>query len=344
MIVYICLIFCIILFNYIIKDKKKYCIFCGIILFLPLILRDPTLGNSDTVSLYIPAFERAGFFDFLQMFEFYKNSDVTFYMITKLFVMISNDLNLYLGLCAFPLCYFVSRCIYKYSKYHMLSFVIFFSLNFYAWSFIILRHAIALGFVIWSYDYIRKKQFVKFLLILTIAALFHKSALTFFLAYPIANQKHANKKIIPIILLFIIPVILIFGTDIMKIIFTFINTGDYLIYQARESKMGIMMFFVYYIFLIFASFFIKKDSEKENFNIYLFGVLIIAFSIMLAEFFRIGMFYMIFMVLLVPNIICEIKNRETKQFINLLIILICLGYSYVSFNSIGLIPYISNLF
>lgn len=342
--IYILLIFIIIGLGYVIKDKKIYCILSGTLMFLLMLFRAPELGNSDTVSLYIPSFYRISEFSFAQLLQYYHNTDVFFYIITKLITMFSTNLNIYFGICAFPFCFFVSRLIYKYSKKPVLSFVMLISLNYYAWSYIIIRHTVALAFVILSYDYIKEHKLIKFLSCIFFASLFHKSAIIFLLAFPIANKMKLSKKNMNLILIIIAPIVIFAGKYIINFGISFIKSGDYTLYQTRQDTMGIGMFLVYYITFA-VSCLLNKDMEKEriNYNIVFIGIIFCMLTIHLAEFFRIGMYFLIFNIIMLPNIFNELKETRNKKIIYWIMILCFSMYTVKSFSVLGLIPYYSNL-
>lgn len=346
MLFYLFLIVFIMLLSILVKDKKKYCILCGVFLLLIMGFRNPTLGNSDTVSLYIPSFYRVFNLDFASIFRVFGYSDVLFYEVTKLFTLVSNNLNLYFGLCAVPFCFFSSRLIYKYSKLPVLSFIMLFCLNFYSWSFIVIRHAVALGFIIWSYDYLKQKKFIPFCLTVLLAACFHKTSIVFLLAYPASYLLKINSYkvyVYPIAFVFIVT---LFGDMIMDLLFSIIKTGHFSSYRYRDSVMGPGMFIIYYFVFLFASFVSKNVSDEEqiDYNIVYVGVLFSILSLIFAEFFRIGMFFNIFGIVLLPNSISKIKDKRTRIVVIVLLMILCGIYGILSFDNLGLIPYSSNIF
>ena len=102
------------------------------------------------------------------------------------------------------------------------------------------------------------------------------------------------------------------------------------------------MFFVYFIILFVSHMFSNEKLKKEYNDLFLLsatGVLILTLSMALAEFFRIGMFFFIFEIILLPNIFYEIKSVESTKIIRLFFLICCILYAYISFNSLGIIPY-----
>ena len=342
--IYILLVILIIGLGYAIKDKKKYCIISGTLMFLLMLFRDPKLGNSDTVSLYIPSFYRINVFSISQLLQYYHNTDVFFYIITKVITLFTTNLNIYFGICALPFCFFATRLIYKYSKMPVLSFIMLISLNYYAWSYIIIRHTVALAFIILSYDYIKNNKIIKFVCCVLIASLFHKSAIIFLIAYPIANKIKLSSKKMNLILIALIPIVVFAGKYIINFGISFIKSGDYTLYKTRQDTMGIGMFLIYYIPFI-VSCFLDKNMEKErvNYNIVFVGLVFSMLTIHLAEFFRIGMYFLIFNILMLPNIFSELSDTKNKKIMYWIMVICFIMYMLKSFNVLGLIPYYSNV-
>ena len=189
MLIYILLVLIIIILPIFKISKKNYCIIIGLAMTLIVGFRDINLGMNDTSLIYLPIFTELSKLSVTDAFYFIKNSniEVVFYMLTKFYIVISNNYRIYLILLAIPLNFFVSRFIYKYSKIPFLSFIIFFSLNYFAIEFTLLKHCIALSILILSYDYVVNKNFKKFALAVILASFFHRTALIFLIVYQLAQ-------------------------------------------------------------------------------------------------------------------------------------------------------------
>lgn len=325
------------------KNKKIFCCISGMLLFLIMAFRDPTLGNSDTVGLYIPRFLKIINLDFsgtIRLIQFYQDSDLIFYLVTKVITFITKDVSVYFAICSIPLIFFTSRFIFKYSKMPLISFLMFFALNYYPWSFIIIRHSIALGIIIYSYDFIKEKKPVKFIITVLIAACFHLSALFFLIAYPARKIKINNKKFI--IAIIILGITLVFKDTLLKIIFSRLISGHYALYSGRESEFSIGGYLVVYAIIYISYILDRKRKENEQSKMYAItwiGVIITGLAFALFECFRIGMFFTIPEIILLPNAIATIEDRKTKRLITFGLIIVFSLYAINCFNKLNLIPY-----
>ncbi|MBX9597224.1 MAG: EpsG family protein [Burkholderiales bacterium] len=85
------------------------------------------------------------------------------------------------------------KFIYKYSKYPILSILIFYSFMYFKQDFTQIRAAVAVAIYVWAIDDILYKRFKLFFLKIVLASFFHVSAIILCLTYFISN-KEINKR------------------------------------------------------------------------------------------------------------------------------------------------------
>ena len=181
MLIYIILVLIILILPIFKINKKKYCIIIGILMTLIVGSRSINMGMNDTKDIYVPIFYKLSMLSFSESIRYIIDSktEIVFYALTRIYLTISTNVRIYLFLLAIPLNLEVSRIIYKYSKVPSLSFIMFFSLNYFAFSFTLLRHCIALSIVILATDCVVNKKLKKFIIMIFIAGLFHRTAWIF---------------------------------------------------------------------------------------------------------------------------------------------------------------------
>lgn len=324
--------------------KKVYCILVTIMLFLVIGLRDEALGDSDTVAFYIPRFNLIGNMSFLQTFEKFINTDPIFYLFTKVITMFTNNINLYLFICSIPLIVGISRLIYKHSKIPMISYFVFLGLGYYFTAFITLRNSLALGILLFSYEYLRDRKFWRFFLVVMIASMFHSSALFFLIAYPITKfEFKLNLKWIMLLIIFIL--IVVFKETSINILFEFINNEHLLLYKERNIQLNITLFLQYALIFIISLYFRKyyyKSNFKEGNMLYVLtyiGTLLTLFVMLQDVMYRVSAFYTIYFTILIPNYIACDKNAKNRLMCSMLamVIFMILGLKFA--NDFNLIPY-----
>lgn len=312
------------------NSKLNFCIITGIILYLLIALKDPFLGESDTKTIYYPAFNNVMINTMQYVINRYMDESILFYVITKLITYITQNVVIYYAIIEIPLIFATSKFIYKYSNMPALSFIMFFSLQYYFFNFIALKNSVALGFLILAIDALIEEKNKKYIFFTALAGLFHITALILLILYPIRKMKITTNKII---LLGIITLITIIMKDkIFDLIFLIINTGRYSIYSTRVETISLVPFIINIVMLIFSYIITNKEFKKENQLIFLalwIGTIISAFTIILAEFSRIAMYFSVVSIILVPNGINTVKLKNNKTtyyfFVLMFLFIYCFG-------------------
>lgn len=89
----------------------------------------------------------------------------------------------------------IGYVIYKYSHNYFFSLFVYTSLFFYFNSFNIVRQSIAVGFCLVAYYFLEQRKYKRYILVVLIGFLFHRSAILALLLYPLL-MININKKII----------------------------------------------------------------------------------------------------------------------------------------------------
>ena len=185
------------------KSPKRKAIVCGfgfLLWFLLLGLRHPTMGVDLIDSTYANGSPHPGY---LTCFTIHINSpwqevltgkffshgvfisyEIGFRIFCKLLGYISTNPQILLLACSFVVFAAASLLFYQNSKAPLLSFIIFLGLPFFTFCFSGLRQAVAVSITLFSFPFIRDKKPLPFVLVVLLAAAFHKSALFFLPAYP----------------------------------------------------------------------------------------------------------------------------------------------------------------
>ena len=301
-----------------IRGKGKiYCILIGVFLCFIAFFRHETVGLNDTKMVYLPQFQSIQKCTFSYIFVNYK--DPVFYIISKIFSLVSTNERIWLMLINIPLILSATRLIYKESKNYLLSFIMFISLGFYTLcSFTVLRHSIALAFIILAYYQIKEKNFKKFILYTILASLFHQTAIIFIFAYWIGNLKMFDKKYYIIFIAFILSIIS--KNALLKLIWNVSEEGRYTYFHNNNTELSYTSFFINLLIIIVADLFSSKEYKKTkqyliNSRLITVGCCLSAFMVVLGEFNRLSMFYLIYEIVWFPNCILSNSNRKNNSFL-----------------------------
>ncbi|MEB7715533.1 EpsG family protein [Staphylococcus equorum] len=331
-------ILAIILLKIIFTTKEKYNIvfllIAGIMLTLIVSMRNLNFG-SDTL-VYIQKFKEYSLIDY-SIFIDYLNSvnekDKTFYILIRTLNNFGIEGHLLIAILATIFLIAIFWLIYKYSHNNLLSIILFISLGYLFFSLTGLRQTLALSLIIFSYKYIRERKLIKFVLLVLFASLFHSTAIIFLIAYPFAYVKLGMKHIL--ILSAAIITNSLFYSQVNGVLEKFIVNDQYEYYLNNMETLNYSGFFIQLIIFIFCVV-LKKNLLPQNpkdislYNLIFIGLLIQLFSTNIAVAFRISLYFSIFSIILIPNIINSIKNINIKILLYIIIIPILLLYLYLN--------------
>ena len=274
--------------------------------------RNIYLGMNDTSEVYLPMYNNLAELTFSEAYKYLigRDYEIGFYLLTKIFIMIIDNFRLYLIILSLPINILVTRLIYKKSKIPFLSFLIYFSLNYFAISFTGLRHCVALSILLIAYEFIEKKNVKVFVLMVLFASLFHKTALIFLIAYPLANLKINHKNFL--IIFSSLGFSIIFGKKFLDSIINLLGITRYQMYLDASGD-TLTFFFINLLLIIFVIYIlpkVEKDNMKQMINMYTIGISIASATVFIAEAFRMSTYYTIYSMILIPNAIASIKNKK----------------------------------
>ncbi|MDD2495122.1 MAG: EpsG family protein [Tissierellia bacterium] len=228
--------------------------------------------------------------------------------------------------------------IYKKSYNIWLSTMLYINLMFFFNSMNIMRQFIALSIVFCFLKYVEQRKFFKFLFGVLLASTFHQTAIIAIVYYFIYDKKMNLKHFF--ILLFTSFVIFI-NIETIFYYYTFLFPKRYIVYEQRLNDINIasildlivsICFFILSLLLFKTK--IKKIEDKDNnINFYInatfVSVLINILAVKLNVLNRISIYFSIFNILLIPNVLSYIKNSKTRNIIITIIFLLTCMYAYI---------------
>ena len=314
---------------------KYFVVIITLQLVVILALRDFTVGTD--VPNYVTYFRFIAENSFDAIFEF--RHEIGYKILNKAISFFTTNNQVFLTIVAILSIAPVGRFIYKNSRMPFLSFIIYIAFNYYSFVFSGLRQAIAYGIIFISYDYIKNRKLAKFLICVSLASLFHKSALIFLPAYFLYRIK-LNKKVISFLVLFDL-IIFIYRREI----FAFFINNFYQSYSIVESDSYSWMIFCTIIVLL-SSFFYKKMIKISPDNNGLFIFLLVGISLMLfasvgTNVMRVADYYYMFVIIFIPEVMTAIKDEKLALLVGYLLIigLVILYLWFLSSSPYQIVPY-----
>ena len=302
------------------KVRKKYIITICFILILVSGLRNVAVGD-DTYGYFLN-FEDAKSISWQQTFvdfkDYYLNGvakDPGYPIFVKLIQVISEDFTIYLLITALifysALGSFIHRNTSKLSE-SVIAFTLFFVLFFYVFSVSAVRQSLAIAATMYSYEFVKKKQLIRFLILILVASTIHKSVFIFIPFYFLCQYKVSKHIFTAVLLLFPI-----FMSQRQLLAQYFISIGGYDEYENFEGS-GTLVFTSIFIIisvvgLLRRKIILNKSHLSQNYyNAFALALLLLPLSWINPSLLRITMYFSIFMILFIPEIVNSFDKFSLK--------------------------------
>lgn len=246
---------------------------------------------------------------------------------------------------AFATIYFFMKGMDELSDDFAISFAMFMLLGYYASSFNSIRSYLAFSVAFYSVKYIFKREFWKFAVLVLLASTFHISILIILVAYPIGLIKWKPWSIA--VMSAISASFLALPNVYRRLVFLVYPQYENTIYDTGEiSYTNIARCVLVLIFAIILYKKVIKDSEKNRFlfNMNIFATIVYICCSFLPVVSRIGYYFNIFQIILIPTLINAIPKKWIR--VVLKVLLIAAGFAYYIYflhssktNGTRLLPY-----
>ncbi|HBF15031.1 MAG TPA: hypothetical protein DDW30_05005 [Clostridiales bacterium] len=284
------------------------------LLFTALVaLRHPSMGidlHYGEAAGYLASYHDIANLSFRDLFalEDWQNYEWGYVVFNKLLSYISTDYQVLLIACAVLSIIPIGVVIALYSKDYDFSMVVYLGLSLGLIVFSALRQAIAVGICSLSYPFIRRKQWAPFLLLVFLAWLFHSSAIVFLVAYPAYHLKLKKWQ-------------RLLGLPVLAGIFF----GRYQLFNLAMKLLGktnvpeetgayrlMLVFWMIYLFCVVL--WDKEDELSGGFlNIFYFACICQSFSSVNSIAERLGYYFMVALVIALPNIVTRVQNLKFRM-------------------------------
>ena len=222
----------------------------------------------------------------------------------------------------------------------MIAFVIYSVLFYSFYSITGIRQTLATVFTLYSYEFVKKKKIIPFLLLVLIASTLHKSALIFIPFYFVCRIKKEKYIFTSVLLLF--PVFFVFKDAMGKYLSVLSGYTDYNQLEGAGTYTFTALFvFISLMAMIRRKYIIKNNINAKNYyNGFAIALVFLPLSYINPNALRIIMYFSIFMLLLIPEIIYSLKEISNKMRIDVSVITIILLVSlFIKSNLNSEMPY-----
>lgn len=244
--------------------------------------------------------------------------------------------------------------------------VLLYYLLFYSFSLNIIRQMMSMSILLFSYTYIKRKELLKFLLCVLVSFFFHKASIFGLALYPIycvclqndatelqKKQNRLNSFFRKLIYKFRFLLVLIGITMTLLVVFYareiiafahFYFDDYYYIYQdSGASSLRYTLYMVALLIVTAYTFQFKHTEFLYYFLVFVISLILYHMSSISGQAYRIAMFFSIYFVVLIPQVIFLIKGKMNRAIVISTVLIIVFMYSYDFFilrEYNGTYPYI----
>lgn len=288
-----------------------------------------------------------GLFDLYNRYSFSElltagfQNEIGYIYLNKIIGLFTTDALYFFLITTFVILFGFFHHFKKYSVNLWLSVLMFVTVGSYYASFNITRHIFAVAIVFIGSRYLYERKFFKWVLVVLLAALFHKTAIIMIPFYFILNFRIKLKNW----------VIIVIGSAIVILFFDNIVdfAQQYFYEQYTDDSYGMWGQAVTNIvlpvaFLIFSLFNINKLDPENNihriwFNAGIFYAFfnILALQVEMVE--RLGRYFAPYSLLLIPFIFSKMQNKHLRFVYSMVLIFLLILYNYVILSGSVFDPY-----
>lgn len=289
-------------------SERNYVTAVFVVLILIFGLRHPEMGRD--LNGYLPAFDAIADYTWEDVFSrgityVYQNFEVGYVAMNKLISFLGGEHQIFLFICAVLSLYPVGKIIYKQSRNTAMSMAVYLGLPCFLMVFSGLRQAIAIAMTFAAYPYIREKRPGRFAVNVLFACLFHYSAFVCLLAYPLYHIK--LKQSVALASCVALPLIWIAKIPIFMILARFLKQD-----AIMDNNGAITLFLVYALVYFFCVFLGDRDNPEINglANLFYVACCVQAIGGVFSTVMRVGYYFMIYLILLLPELLQDLKKTE----------------------------------
>ena len=319
-----------------VKAKKIFLIICGILLFLFIGLRHPSLGSGDTLS-YQDMMKRAIEFDSWEQYYNPGSKEVGFQFFLFCISRVFSDPQMLLVITAAIFSYSVCLFIYRNSDDVILSAVLFITVGGMTFYMQGMRQALAMSIALFAFESAKQHKPIRFLLQVTLATLFHQTAIVLLLLYVVRFLKYDFKSFAVTGL-----AITIFALNLDTLI-EFANELFEKEYDGIVESGGYIAVTIHVLILVTAFLFDKSAKKGGTETMFLYVALAGAaiyvtryFGVGIAE--RISFYFLFSQFILLPNALSHLEIRA-QTMLKMAVYILAIALSVYRLYGSDLVPY-----
>ena len=318
------------------RDKSKlsakvFIVICTILMIAVMGFRSANSGmdTQNYINLFVKYQNYETFGEIVERANFFENgfffSESGFYIFTWLMGRIFSHYRFFLLAISTVVGVCVARFAWKNSADLSTALIVFVCLGSMTFCMSGIRQSMAMAICLLSYEYVKRRKPIRFLLVVFIAVLFHKSAMIFLIAY-FAYYLKFNWKSFAISGV-VLSLVFLFA-DELSLLYDDMTGEDYSGAESFEGG-GLFVILVYVLCIVAAIAFNKRmryeREETMPFYLSVAGLVIYVLRFTSVQIFeRISYYFVFFLMVLLPSTL-EQLNPKDKKIISMLFVIFALA-------------------
>lgn len=300
--------------NSILKIKKKYLFFMGIMLLIAS-LRDVSVGT-DT-EFYVKLYNNIRNISLINILTLSTRIEIGYLILNKIIsLFFKNNFKFFILILSLIIYIPFFIILKKESKDIYFSLFLFLGLRYYYFFLSGLRQSLSIVLIFASFYFFKRNQNFKFLILNILAYFFHKTAIIFLPVFMLKEIKFEKKYINRVLFMGVIYILI--GDKLLLIVTKTLKLEYYSGYITSSNFFGrfeltLVLQFFYSLVMLFFQQRIQERKQDNLINwITLLGVFMNLVSLTGSVLARLALYYNIFMIVIIPNSLVKKPNKILK--------------------------------
>lgn len=297
--------------------NKIMAVILGLSIIIVIGLRHPSMGTDLGYGGeygYLSSYENLSELGWLYVLRNpYLNYEIGYRVFNKILGMLGLDIQSFLIVCAVLSVVPISCLVFNYSKSSITSYIIYMGLPVFQLLYSCLRQDIAIGLCVFSLIFVINRKIIPFIAVVLVACTFHSSAIIFFISYPLYYLKFSKfQRMLSCVFLILVYIL---KRPLFAVLSRLFKDN-----AAIDDNGAIVLFVVFVVIYIFCTIYNDESELQSGFlNLFYLACLCQAFGDLYSIALRVGYYFMITLVVLLPNLLKTMPKSKEKLYFNIFV-------------------------
>ncbi len=268
--------------------------------------------------------------------EAHEYYEIGYRVFIKIIGYITDHENVFFTIIALFFAYSLGKYITKNSKNCFMSLMLYFTVGAFTFQITGMRQTMAMAILLFSFECIKERKLIKFLIIVFIASLFHQSALCII---PIYFAAYIKMNLISFSVFMLGGgIACVYSRPLISLFYKILGKYEHYGHTGFDGG-AIFVVLMYAITIIVSYMFMNSLEKQDKHNVFFFNMTFVSLFIYVLRYFasiveRVGFYYQFAFIILLPNVIESIPDNATRRLVRTCaLVLACLLFGYRSWRA-----------